>query len=213
MTGEAQTVTVSPETPLKVVAEQMLEHEVSGVPVVDTGGRVLGVVSEADFVLGETGGTGGEGMIARARAIASPETLAIPRTAGEAMTSPAVTVGPDETVMHAAGLIAERGVNRLPVVDEDDRLVGIIARADIVRAFARSDEQIADEIRRDLERILGLGPDRVQVAVTHGEVHLSGEADTDTNAKLAAFFATRVVGVVAVRSDLQAPDDGGRDDA
>jgi CBS domain-containing protein len=205
MTDAAQIVSVSPETPLKEVAARMVEHRISGVPVVDERGRVLGVVSEADFVIGETGGTGGEGMIARARAIASPATVAIPRTAGEAMTSPAVTVDADETVMHAAGQIAEGGVNRLPVVDEDGRLVGIIARADIVRAFARSDEQLADEIRKDLERILGLGPDRVQVAVADGEVHLSGEVDTETNAKLAAFFATRVVGVVAVRSELQSP--------
>jgi CBS domain-containing protein len=209
MTDAARTVTVSPETTLKEVAERMLEHRVSGVPVVDADGRVVGVVSEADFVTGETGGAGGEGMIARARAIVSPAAVAISRTAGEAMSSPAVTIRPDETVMHAASLIAGRGVKRLPVVDDDDRLVGIIARADIVRSFARSDEEIAREIRGDVERILGLGPDRVRVTVADGEVHLSGEADTDTNAKLAAFFASRVLGVVAVRSDLQASDDDG----
>jgi CBS domain-containing protein len=109
--------------------------------------------------------------------------------------------------MHAAGRIAERGVNRLPVVDEDGKLLGIIARADVVRSFARSDEEIAHEVREDIRRILGLGPDAVQVSVVHGEVHLSGQVDTEANAKLAAFFAMRVPGVVAVRSELQVPED------
>lgn len=207
MTDAARTITVSPETTLKQVADLMVEHRISGLPVVDADGRVLGVVTEADFVTGETGGTGGEGMLARARALARPASVAIARTAGEAMNSPAVTIGPDEAVMHAAGRIAERGVNRLPVVDEDGKLLGIIARADVVRSFARSDEEIAHEVREDIRRILGLGPDAVQVSVVHGEVHLSGQVDTDANAKLAAFFATRVTGVVGVHSDLRAPDD------
>ncbi len=206
MTDGARTITASPETALKEVADLMVEHRVSGLPVVDAGGRVLGVVSEADVVVGETGGSGSGGMIARARALAEPASVAIPRTAGETMSSPAVTVGPDDTVMRAAALIVDRGVNRLPVVDEDGRLVGIIARADVVRSFARSDEEIAREVRESIERILGLGRDTVQVSVAGGEVLLSGQADTEVNAKLAAFFATRVPGVVTVRSDLQAPD-------
>lgn len=209
MTDGGGVVTVSPETTLKEVARLMLEHRISGVPVVDANRRVLGVISEADFVRGETGGTGGQGMVARARAVADPAALAIPRTAGEAMSSPAVTVRADETVMTAVHQIAERGVNRLPVVDEDETLVGIIARADIVRAFARSDEEVAAAVREEVQRSLGLGSDAVQVAVVAGEVLLSGEVGTDADAKLAAFFATRVPGVIAVRSDLRVP--GGSD--
>lgn len=208
MTDAAHVVAVSPEATLRQVAELMLEHRISGLPVIDADRRVLGIVSEADFVTGETGGSGGQGMIARARAFADPAAVDISRTAGEAMSSPAVTIRPDQTVMQAAHQIAERGVNRLPVVDEDERLVGIITRADVVRAFVRSDEEIAEAVRAEVERSLGLGPDTVQVTVSDGEVLLSGEVDTDTNARLAAFFATRVPGVVAVRSDLQAPDDG-----
>jgi CBS domain-containing protein len=208
MTDAAQVVAVSPETTLKQVAELMLEHRISGVPVVDAERRVLGVISEADFVSGETGGSGGQGMIARARAVVDPAAVGISRTAGEAMSSPAVTIAPDASVMQAAHRIAERGVNRLPVVDEEGRLVGIITRADVVRAFARSDEEIAEGVRAEVERALGLGRDTVQVAVSDGEVVLSGEVDTGATARLAAFFATRVPGVVAVRSDLHASDDG-----
>lgn len=208
MTDRARLVTVTVDTTLKQVADLMLEHRVSGLPVVDVDGRVLGVISEADVVSGETGGTGGHGMIARARAVADPEALAIPRTAGEAMSSPAVTILADETVMEAAHRIAERDVNRLPVVDEDGRLVGIIARADVVRAFARSDDEIADAVRAEVRRSLGVAADAVQVAVSDGEVLLSGEVASDSNAKLAAFFATRVPGVVTVRSELRVRDEG-----
>jgi CBS domain-containing protein len=211
MTGAARLVVVSPETTLKEVADLMVEHGISGLPVVDADGRVLGVVSEADIVRGETGGTGREGMIARARAVADPAAVAIPRTAGEAMSSPALTIGADENVVAAAHRIAERGVNRLPVIEEDGRLVGILSRADVVRAFARSDEEIADAVREALERFLGLGPATVQVRVSDGHVHLAGDVDTDANAKLAAFFASGVAGVVAVESDLRASDTG--DDA
>jgi len=208
MTDAADLVTVPVDATLKRVAELMLERRVSGLPVVDADGRVLGVISEADVVSGETGGTGGQGMMARARALGDPGALSIPRTAGEAMSSPAVTIGPDETVMEAAHQIAARGVNRLPVVDEDGRLVGIIARADVVRAFARSDDEIADAVRAEVRRSLGHGADAVQVAVIDGEVLLSGEVGTESDAKLAAFFATRVPGVVAVRSELQVPGGG-----
>jgi CBS domain-containing protein len=104
--------------------------------------------------------------------------------------------------------MAERGVNRLPVVGADDRLVGIIARADIVRSFARPDEEIAEGVREEVERSLGLDPNTVHVAVADGEVVLSGEVDTTATATLAAFFATRVPGVVAVRSDVRARDAG-----
>jgi CBS domain-containing protein len=109
-------------------------------------------------------------------------------------------------MMHAAGRIVDRGVNRLPVVDEDGRLLGVISRADVVRAFTRSDDEIAREVRGDIERILGLGPESVQVSVVDGEVSLAGEVDSDVNAKLAAFFASRTSGVVSVQSDLRAPE-------
>jgi CBS domain-containing protein len=217
MTVGASVVTASPDTTLKEVAELMLEHGISGLPVVDEERRVLGVVTEADIIRGETAGTGTQGMIARARALGDTAAVAIPRTAGEAMSAPAITIGPDEPVARATHLIAERGVNRLPVVDDDALLIGIIARADVVRAFAQPDEEIADTVRNELERVLGLGPGTVQVSVTGGEVALSGEVDTDVNARLAAFFASLLPGVVAVRSDLKAAenrdDSGGRADS
>ena len=118
-----------------------------------------------------------------------------------------MTITPDQSVTAAARRIADSGVNRLPVVDGDGRLVGIVARADIVAAFARTDSEITDNVREVLDRSLGVGPDAVQVAVVDGEVRLSGAVDSGMTAKLAAFFASGLPGVVNVRSEVQARDD------
>lgn len=208
MTGERDLVTVSPEATLKEVAALMLEHGISGLPVVDSERRVVGVISEADIVSGEAGGSGKQGMLARARAFAGePAGLPTPRTVGEAMSSPAVTIRSDQPTVQAARLIAGRGVNRLPVVDEDERIVGIVTRADVVRAFARSDEEIAREIREAVvEGLLGIEPGVVQVVVEEGEVFLTGELDTSTSVRIVEYFASRVTGVVAVRSDLRSAE-------
>ena len=109
MTDGDRVITVSTEATLKRVAELMVEHAISGLPVVDADGRVVGVVSEADIVAGETAGAGTEAMTARARSLADPSAVAIPRTAGEAMTAPAVTVTPDQPMMAAAQRIVDRG--------------------------------------------------------------------------------------------------------
>jgi CBS domain-containing protein len=204
----ANVVSVSPEAPLKQVAELMVEHHVSGVPVVDDERRVLGVVSEADIVRSETAGTGRAGVLARARALAGHHGhVSTPRTAGEAMTAPAVTIRSDRTVMEAAHAIADRGVNRLPVVDEDERLVGIVTRADVVRAFVRPDDEIARELREAVvERLVGPDGGSVEVAVTDGEVLLTGEVTSSTTARLVEYLASRAPGVVALRSELRATD-------
>jgi CBS-domain-containing membrane protein len=98
-------------------------------------------------------------------------------------------------------------VNRLPVVDEDRRLIGIVTRADLVRAFVRSDEEIAKEIREDvLRRALWIEPDSVRVVVEDGEVRLSGEVETKADAELIPSFVQRVPGVVSVLSKLRWPE-------
>jgi CBS domain-containing protein len=93
------------------------------------------------------------------------------------MTSPAVTVGPDATVARAAELMIEHRVNRLPVVDHG-RLVGIVARADLVRAFSRSDAEIEREISDAvLLHTLWVDPDSVSLVVFGGKVSVAGEVE------------------------------------
>jgi CBS domain-containing protein len=107
-------------TPVEQVAGLLADHGLSALPVIDGRGRVLGVVSEAD-------------LLGNSQRLADGQTAA---AAGEVMASPAVTVDPQATVTEAARRMQARGVKRLPVVARSGRLVGIVSRADIVRAFA-----------------------------------------------------------------------------
>jgi CBS domain-containing protein len=198
--GELMTrdvITVTPGTSLKVVATLLVERRISGVPVCDGDGRVLGVISEADIIWKTQGyrpersrflrwvvdKTGGDFVRLDAR------------NAGDAMTTPALTVGPDADVTSAARLMVERRVNRLPVV-EDGRLVGIVTRADLVRAFNRADAEIEAEIRdRVLLETMWLDPHKVEVKVDDGDVTLTGEFE-DT--EVVEAFVRRIPGVVSV---------------
>jgi CBS domain-containing protein len=197
-------VTVTPQTTLKQVAELLAGHRIAGVPVCDANGDVLGVVSEADILWKELGARpGGGGMLDHLLELAYGQGKRLAAvTAGEAMTSPATTIGPATSVAWAAQLMTKLKINRLPVV-EDDKLVGIIARSDLVRAFTRPDEEIEDEINDDvLLHTLWVDPDTVSLTVVHGMVTLSGEVDNRSTAELVEAYIRRVPGVVSVHSDL-----------
>ncbi len=196
-------VTVTPEASLKEVAQLLVEHGISGLPVCDAQGRVVGVISEGDILYKERGRVERRGRLARLLAPARRGELAKAqaRTAGEAMSAPAITIGPERPAAAAARLMVERQVNRLPVVGGDGSLVGIITRADLVRAFNRSDEEIATEIREQiLRRILWVEPDSFQVSVRGGEVELAGELETEADLSVLLKLVQKVPGVVAVRS-------------
>lgn len=193
-------VTVSPSTPIKTVARLLLERGVSGLPVVNDEGRVLGVVSEGDIVIKERGVAQTDGHAYR-WLFGADERVALKRearTAAEAMTCPAVTIEPQRSIAAAARLMVARSVNRLPVVS-GGTLVGIVTRADLVRAFARTDVELEREIRDDvLLRALWIHPTRVRVTVVDGEVTLSGHLETRTEAELVAGYVAEVAGVVSV---------------
>lgn len=108
-----EVVTVTPDTSLRNVAKILAEKKISGVPVVD-GGKVVGIVSEADIL------KAGD----------------MSKTAGEVMVTDVIAVGPEACVTDAAAIMSDRGIKRLPVLDAEGKLVGIISRADVVRAMA-----------------------------------------------------------------------------
>jgi CBS domain-containing protein len=195
--------TVTPDTPLKAVATRMLEYGISGMPVVD-GERVLGVISETDILFKERVAPDRKGLVDWLVHYAEDPPLAKleARTAGEAMTTPAVTIGPERTVADAAALLLDLRIDRLPVVDGGE-LVGIVTRADLIRAFTRDDEEIERDIRQNgaLHR-LWIEPDGVQVTVEDGNVVLSGTVDTPDQAESLVGFAERTPGVVSVESRL-----------
>lgn len=198
-----EVVTVTPDTSLKDVAALLVERRISGLPVVDAERHVLGIVSEADILVREGANGRREGLLGW---LFEPD-LGIERkltakTAGDAMSAPAITVGSGAPVHTAANRMVAAGINRLPVVD-DGRLIGIVTRADLVRAFARSDIEIAEEISSEvLKRTLWLEPGSVTVTVTDGAVELSGNVETETDAELLPLFVQRVPGVVSVRATL-----------
>lgn len=205
--GEVMTrdvVSVTPDTPLKDVAAALVERGVSGLPVCDADGAVVGVLSEADLLVKQGGAPERSGgLFAWLVDTASAPDLAKLRahTAGEAMTAPAITVESGAPVSEAARTMVSLGVNRLPVL-EDGRLVGIVTRADLVRLFTRSDEEIARDIRQDVVKRLWIAPERIEVEVEQGEVVLRGEAETEAEAELLLKRIPLVAGVVGVRSEL-----------
>jgi len=195
-------VTVAPDLPLKDVAALLVEHGISGVPVVDAG-RVVGVVSEADVIAREPEGLHA-GLLARlGHGAGADDAATVARTAGDAMTSPALTIAPWRSAAAAAALMTTHGVKRLPVV-RDEELVGIVTRADLVRAFVRPDGEIRREIEEDvLRRAFWLEPGPVTVGVERGEVTLTGEIPIELEAGILARAVARVPGVVSVRTDLR----------
>lgn len=198
-------VTVTPQTPLKQVARLLAKHSISGVPVCDRDGTVLGVVTEADILIKEIGlrpGRGGPLAWLVDGSDVNKRRKALARTAGEAMSSPPVTTSPWRTISEAARLMVERGVNRLPVL-EGTTLIGIISRADLVRAFKRGDDDIEREIREEaIGESLWVSRDDVSVDVRNGEVTLRGRVKARSDAGLLVAFVSTVPGVVGVRSEL-----------
>lgn len=196
-------ISAGPETPLKDAAGLMVDHRLSGLPVVGGRGEVLGVLSEADFLVKAQGGDAIQHrplarFIGDSRNATAQLTKLQAVTAGGAMTSPAVTIGPDRRIADAAALMTARHVNRLPVVD-DGRLVGIVTRADLVRAYVRSDDELARAIREDvLLRILWLDPARFEVQVENGVATIRGQADRRSTAEMVGRVVAMVPGIVDV---------------
>lgn len=198
----ANVISVSPETSLKDVGRVLADRGISGVPVVDEQRRVVGVVSEADILVKQSGPAerqrGVLGWVLTREPEREEKLLA--RTAGDAMTSPAITIEGDAPAHEAAQRMIEHRVNRLPVL-EGGELVGIVTRADLVRAFSRTDEQIRHEIERDvLQETLLVPPGRVSVGVARGEVTLTGRVQLKHDAEMLPRLVRRVPGVVAVGS-------------
>jgi len=200
-----EVLTTTPEAPLKEAAALLAERRISGVPVVDGNGAVVGVLSEADILVKTGGAPPRSGLLGW---LLEPDfdlqDKIGARTVGEAMSAPAVTITPGRQVHDAAALMIAESVNRLPVV-EDGALVGILTRADVVRAFTRTDAEIAGEIREEiLRRTLWLEPGAVSMDVVEGAVQIEGEVETEADAELLPVFVARVPGVVSVRANVRA---------
>ncbi|WP_327242850.1 CBS domain-containing protein [Streptomyces sp. NBC_01320] len=178
MTSEV--VCASRQTPLDDVVRLLDRHRIRALPVVDHDDKVVGVVSCADLAHGSAA-----------------------TTAGELMTTPAVTIHPEQRVSDAARLMERQDVDRLPVVDEEDRLIGIATRRDLLRVFLRTDEEIRQQVVEEvLVSALGLSPGAVAVSVRDGMVVLEGRLHHRSDVPLAVRSTWRLEGVVGVVSRL-----------
>lgn len=172
----------------KKVARSLIDREVTAMPVIDEDRHVVGVVSESDLLSGRRRWRRGK----RYR----------PGVAGELMTSPAITVTPETTVTRAARLLERHRIKRLPVIDGNGHLVGIVSRRDLLRVFTRPDEEIRREITEEIfECLLRIEPGTVSVRVEDGVATLTGRLERGL-VPIAVSLAAGVDGVVAVTDEL-----------
>ena len=189
----------------KEIATRLREHHVSAFPVIDDDNKVIGVVSEADLLAKEAlEGTAPGAFRRLTRPRERSQVNAV--TAAGLMTSPAVTIGPGEPVSLAARRMYDKRVKRLPVTDDDGRLIGIVTRSDVLSVYSRSDVDIQREISRDL--ILGTflcDPGRFTVTVEDGVVTLQGTPETAQVGRDIIDAVRHAEGVTAVRDRLSYP--------
>ncbi len=196
-------VTVSPDTTVREAALTMVRHGISGLPVLDAAGALVGIVSEADFVAEEAVHDGA----ARPRLLDvlfghGGDAIVPSEHVADMMTAPVRTVAPGASVAEAARLMVG-GVKRLPVVDGDGKLVGIVSRADVVAVFARDDAAIAADVDEVVTAgLLPIVPGAVAAAVEDGTVVLSGSVDARSDAEILVDIVGRIDGVLAVVSEL-----------
>ncbi len=196
---------IEPDVPLKDAAILMARHRISGLPVVEDG-RLVGIVTESDFVsrLAEDD----RGLISLLFRRGGYEVTGQVR---DAMTPEPLTIGPDETLEMAARAMTSHNVKRLPVVDGNARLIGVVSRADLMEVFARPDDAIADDVRRGgVESLIGAEPGSVAITVTDGIVTLEGRVGSVTEKRMLEEYSRNVAGVVAVESRLDAAFDDTR---
>jgi CBS-domain-containing membrane protein len=181
-------VAVGSDASYREMAATLRAHRISGLPVVGADGIVVGVVSETDLLTRQSTAEG---------------------AAADLMTCPAVTTGPDELVSHVARLMSRRKLRRVPVVDRQGHLVGIVCRSDVLSVFSRPDEEIRREITQDV--ILDgffTDPDRLTVTVKDGVVTLAGAPGSVVLGRNIADQVRHVEGVVAVRDRFTYPPAG-----
>jgi CBS domain-containing protein len=198
-------VAVRRDASFKEMAAMLRSSRISAFPVVDDASRVIGVVSEGDLLVKEAVQADGTSLIAALRHFREDDKAA-GITAGDLMTSPAVTIGADATVEEAARRMYDRKVKRLPVVTKAGLLVGIVSRVDVLAIFERPDDEIRLEVvRQVLPDLLSRPAAGFDVTVKDGIVTMMGPLRSDHEGQAVLDAVRHVQGVVAVRDRLSRP--------
>ena len=208
-------ITIKPDTPVEQIAELLYAHHISGVPVLDDQGRVVGILSEGDL-MAHTSAIGEAGkprswwlrLFGDTTSQAEDYIKSHGRTAADVMSRSPLTVGPDASLGEVAALLEKHRIKRLPVVD-GGKLVGIVSRANLLRGFATAEAPPGGtasdrEIKEKLETAIdaeGFGR-LINPIVQDGTVHLWGIVDKEAERRAIVLLAQRIPGVKAVEDHL-----------
>jgi CBS domain-containing protein len=142
---EPDPVTVTPDEDVKSVITILQKHDLPGIPVVDADRKVVGIITDSDLVISDEESDfhlphyvnimGGIVFLESTKHFEERAKKAFASTASDMMTADPITVRPDEPAEHAARQISESQHNRLPVVDDEGRLVGVVTRVDVLAAL------------------------------------------------------------------------------
>lgn len=205
-------ITVSPGVSIHVAAKLMVEHGVSGLPVVDDHGRLVGILSEGDLIVRQKPRAlphWWQLFFDDGERLAREYRKAMGVTVAEAMTAPVIFVSPDASIEKAAALLAERGIRRLPVV-ADGALVGIVSRADLVKALVSSpeghvaltDAQLVSEMKRRMAMEPWVSDRRLLIEARDGVVSLWGAVESEEEQAALETMARSIQGCGGVDTHL-----------
>lgn len=209
-------VAVSPDNNVRHAAEIMLANHVSGLPVIDGRGMLVGVISEGDLIRRTELGSEAIASLVNGSLTAEERALAFIRRSswkvGDAMSRNPITIDEDTSLAHVSRLMQEHGIKRVPVA-RNGELVGIVSRADLLKAIVLSDiDDMAagdEALRRSI--VVRLGEDTgldgfdLKVTVSEGIVHLWGDVTTEECRRAACVVAENVRGVRGVVEHFSQP--------
>ena len=197
----AAVATVSLDTPFKALAAIMAEHGLNALPVLDSEGRIAGIVSESDLMRKEE--YQDDPAARRPPHSHHHRAQAEGMTAGQVMSSPAITISSGASIVTAARAFDRAHVSHLVVTEADGTLAGIVTPLDLLKVYLRTDGEIRDEILDEvITNYLGCDPGRAEVTVTNGIVTLRGEVERKSMVPMAVHMARSVDGVVDVVNHL-----------
>lgn len=193
---------MTPETSFKEAVELLRSKRVSGLPVVDQNGQLVGIVTEADM-LNKVEKREPDAYVLESKMHRLDRSRAAALDVASAMSREVTSVRPDLPVARAAREMHMRGFKRLPVVDESGRLVGIVSRGDLLKVFLRGDDELAAEVRRILDQAeAGFGGHRLRVSVSGGVIELAGTFDSKSRLDATLRAVAAVDGVIGIRNRM-----------
>jgi CBS domain-containing protein len=199
-------ITVRPDATVKEIASLMLAHHISGLPVVSADDVMVGIVTESDLLHKERSPRLPRPAVPRAlrrfSRSGAVEKKASGCAAADLMSAPVVTVDEATPLYEIAALMVGRGINRVPVM-RAGRLSGIVSRADIMRAFTRTDAEVAGAVRATLLHELWVDVSQVDIDVRDGVVSLAGKVERRSECDLVTRWAATVDGVISVTNRLE----------